>query len=84
MEQPPRGDRSAEMEGRLDQLGEHIDEAEQRLDKIRPDDQLDSAAGDFEDKHTHGGGEDPVGARDDVEHGPDEGGMVEEEQAGPT
>ncbi len=84
MEQPPTGDRSDEMEGRLDQLGEHIDEAKDHLDEIRPDDQLENTVGDYEDEHTHGGGEDPVGAREDAEHGDGPGGMVEEEQAGPT
>jgi len=86
MEQPPTGDRSDEMEGRLEQLGDHIDDAEQHLDDIRPDDQLEGTAGDFEDTHTHGGGEDPVGARDDAAaaHGDGADGMVEEEQAGPT
>ena len=85
MEQPPDRDRSAEMEDRLDQLGDHIGDAEQHLDDIRPEPGVEAATGDFEDTHTHGGGEDPVGARDDAAaHGDDEDGMVEEEQAGPT
>jgi hypothetical protein len=84
MEQPPTGDRSDDMEDRLDALGEHIGDAEKHLDEIRPDTQLGGAAGDFEDQHTHGGGEDPVGAREDAAHGDGEDGMVAEEQAGPT
>jgi len=84
MEQPPAGDRSDEMEGRLGQLGDHIDDAKNHLDEIRPDADVENATGDFEDTHTHGGGEDPVGARDDAVHGDGEDGMVDEEQAGPT
>ena len=84
MEQPPARDRSDEMEGRLEQLGDHIGEAEQHLDEIRPDADVENATGDFEDTHTHGGGEDPVGAKDDAAHGVGEDGMFEEEQAGPT
>jgi hypothetical protein len=84
MEQPPAGDRSDEMESRLEQLGDHIGEAEQHLDDIRPDADVENATGDFEDTHTHGGGEDPVGAGEDAAHGDGQEGMVEEEQAGPT
>jgi hypothetical protein len=83
MEQPAGRDRSDEMEGRLERLGDHIDDAEQHLDEIRPDADVENATGDFEDTHTHGGGEDPVGARDDAVHGDNADGMVDEEQAGP-
>ena len=60
-------DRSAEMEHDLHRLSSHIDEAEMKLEARRKDaDPLEDVAGEWEGQQDRGGGDDPVGAKQDA------------------
>lgn len=90
MAEPDLTDHGDEMEGKLDQLGEHIQDAEKELAARREDaDVVDAAAGQPEGEQDASGGEDPEGAGNDVsgeEGGPPQADdeLVEEEAQSPT
>jgi len=70
-DQDPEGrmeDTAAELDDRIDKLGEHLDEARHKAEQVPAGDEAPGSevVGDFED--TEGGpmfGEDPVGAADE-------------------
>jgi hypothetical protein len=54
---------SAELEERLDHLGDEIDRAKKELEARRQDaDEPTAVAGDWQESHDEAGGEDPEGA----------------------
>lgn len=61
-------DRSDEMEHDLHKLEDHISEAEKKLEARKEDaDIADDVAGDWDGEQDRGGGDDPVGAKEDAD-----------------